>query len=425
MATKQIKDLPATKQFVCEIPSDEITKKTESELLKIAQTAEIKGFRKGHIPMKMVKELYSEKAKSMAVDILIRDKIEMLAKEGNYKLSASPSVDEFKEEEGKIEFTVTFELMPEIPSNFDFSQIKAKTYEVALSEEEIQKELELIAERNRTFAKKEGKAEKGDVVVIDTIGRVDGVEFAGGKLDNYELELGSGTFIPGFEDQLIGVGEGENVIVTVTFPADYHAKDLASKESQFFTKVKEVKKAEKAEINDELAKKLSCENLGALKDLVKEKITSFYQNSHKDSLKGQIFEDLSKALTFDVSEGMVKRVAESMMEEKKLTPEDLPSLEDEAKRRLRLSLFLNHIASEEKIKVSDQDFTNFIIQNASSSGMNPFQMLEFYTKNKDARKKLELLLEEDKIYEFIFDKASIEKEQISKEKFDEILKIKH
>ena len=157
---------------------------------------------------------------------------------------------------------------------------------------------------------------------------------------------------------------------------------------------------------------------------MKEKIESFYKNAHKENLKGEVFENLSKALSFDVSEDMVSKVAKSIAEEKKLPEDEAQNLTDEAKRRLRLSFFLNHIASEQKITVSEQDFTNFIIQNASYSGMNPFQMLEFYSKNKEARKKLEILLEENKIYDFIFERISLTKEQISKEKFDEILEIK-
>jgi trigger factor len=418
-------DAPATKRYSCEITLDEVNVKAETELMSIANTAEIKGFRKGHAPMKMIKELYFTKAYNMAIETIIKEEIEKIAKSENFKLASSPSVKMNDEEKEKIAFEITFELLPEIPYDFDFSQIKATSYEVNLTEEEIQKELQSIAEKNRIFSIKEGRAEKGDIVVIDFVGRVDGVEFAGGKMEGHELELGSGSFIPGFEDQLIGSSADESVIVTVTFPTDYHAKDLAGKEAQFFTKVKAVKSGTKAEVNDDLAQRLSFTTIEDLLKEMKLRIAAFYENAHKENLKSEIFESLSKALSFEVGEEMVSKVAKSIVEEKKLPEEEIANLTDEAKRRLRLSFFLNHIASEQKITITEQDFTNFIIQNSSLSEMNPFQMLEFYSKNKEAKRRLELLLEENKIYDFIFERVSITKEKISKEEFDKILKIEN
>jgi trigger factor len=425
MATiSKIYDAIATKKFACSISLSEVNEKAEIEITKIAETIDIKGFRKGHVPIKMVKEMYFSKAYNTAADAMIRETIENIAKENDFKLAASPSVKLNEEEKEAVSFEITFELMPIVPENFDFSAIKATTYEVDLTPEELESELQLIANKNKTFSTKEGKAELGDIVVIDAIGRVDGVEFAGGKLEGHELELGSGAFIPGFEAQLVGQGSGENTVVTVTFPTDYHAKDLAGKEAQFFTKVTEVKKSEKAELNDELAKKLSFENVEALKVQVSSRIHEFYKNSHKESLKEEIFENLSKLLTFEISEGMVEKVMHNLAEEKKVPVEEVETLKDEATQRLRLSFFLNFLADKENISVSQQDFTNFIIQSGTDSGMNPFAMLEFYNKNKEARKRLEALLEENKIFNFIFEKITVSSEKISKQKFDEILNIK-
>jgi trigger factor len=426
MATvKTIEDTQIIKKFRCEIEISEVNEKVETELQKIAQTSEVRGFRKGHAPIKMVKELYGAKTYNTAIDTLIKAKITEIGESGNYKLVASPSVEMDEEEKEKIAFTVTFELEPEMPKDFNFTEITTTVYEANIKEEELNKEIDLIAKKNRTFTTKEGKSEKGDIVVIDTIGRINGIEFKGGKLDNHELELGSGAFIPGFEDQLIGKEAGEEVIVNVTFPAEYHVVDMANKDASFYTKVKEVKKPEVAEINDELAKKLSFENLEALKAEVKQKIASFYKNAQQEKAKEKILDDLSHKLSFEVSENLAKRVAKNISEERKLPEEEIPNLMEEAKRRLRLSFFLNYLASEHKIKVLEQDFTNFVIENSSMSGMNPFQMLDFYSKNKEAKRRLEILLEENKIYDFIFNKINIKTEVKSKEELDAILELKN
>ena len=421
---KNIYDKPATKRFVCEIEPSVIAEKAEAELNNIAQEVEIKGFRKGKVPLKTVKELYSTKAYNTALEAGVREVIQQIATEHNFRLASSPSVKMNEEEIEEISFEVTFELAPEIPSDLDFSQISVKNFEIELDEAEVQKELELIAKQNREFEKKEGKAEKGDAVLIDTIGRIDGVEFQGGKVEGHQLELGSGMFIPGFEDQLIGSEAEENVVVTVTFPEDYHVKELAGKEAQFFTKVLEVRKASTPEIGEELAKKLSFESLDALKADIRSKIENFYTTSHKKTLKEEVFKKVTESLKFDVAEGLVEKVAESLAQDKNLPKEEAANLTEEAMDRLRLSFFLNFLAAENKISVSDQDFTNFIIQNAANSGMNPLSVLEFYQKNAEEKKRLEILLEEEKIYDFIFEKLNVEKEKISKEKFDELLHIK-
>lgn len=417
-------DATATKKFLCKIELDEVNQKAESELTEIAKTAEVKGFRRGHVPMKTIKELYFARSYNMATDKIIRSTIENIVTENGFRLASSPAVKMNEEEKDAISFEVTFELLPEMPQDFPFEKIEVKTFEPEFSEEELAKELELVASKNKSFETKEGTAEIGDAVVIDAIGRIDGIEFPGGKLDGYTLELGSGNFIPGFEDQLVGSSAGESVIVTVTFPEDYHMKDLASKEAQFFTKVKEVRKSEAVSIDDEMAKKMSFENLDDLKKEMLGTMIQSYVNAHKEQLKDEVFEKLSKLLTFELAEGMVQKVAENIRKERDLPLDEVQSLTLEAEERLRLSFFLNHLALENKISVNQQDFTNFIVQAGRDSGLDPMAMLRFYSENREAKKKLEILLEENKIYDFIFQRISVSKEKVSKDEFDAILKPK-
>lgn len=419
---EQIYNKPATKRFSCRIELSEINQKTEEEMVRLSKTASIKGFRVGHAPIKVIKGLYFAKSYNEIADNMIRATIEDILKEHQFKLTSHPSVKLNEEEKEAVVFEITFDLIPEVPSSFDFKKVEVETFEPEISKEDIDKELDLIAKRNKSFSLKDGASEMGDAVIIDTIGRIDGIAFEGGKLDDYNLELGSGAFIPGFEEQLIGKLAGESVIVTVTFPTEYHAKNLAGKEAQFFTKIKEVKKSEEAKVDEDLAKKMSFENLEALSNDVKSKIIAFYTNAHKENLKKEVFDKISKLLDFDLPEGTVERVAEDILKEKNLPETEIENVKTEARERLRLSFFLNHIGQENKIATTQQDFTNFIVKSASDMGVNPFAMLEFYSKDEDAKKRLEVLLQENKIYDFIFERISLKKSTLSKEQFDKILK---
>ena len=414
---KKTYDKGVTKKFLILIGDSEFLTRQEEELSKLASTAELKGFRKGHAPISMVKKLYEGQVKEKAINKILNEEITKIVKDGELKLAASPQINAGSE--GELSFEVVLELTPNIPDDFDFSKIKAEVFEVDITPEELEKEMGLVAERNKEFKTKEGESQKGDIVVIDFEGFVDDIPFAGGKAENHELELGSASFIPGFEDQLIGKNLGEEIEVKVTFPAEYHAKNLAGKEAIFKTKIKEIKGPIIPELNEEFAKKFSLNSVEELKNNIKEKIESFYKNAYKETLKSKIFDELSKLLEFDVAEGLVERVAQDIAKEKNV---EASTVQEEAAERLRLSFFLTHLGNKEKIEISEQDFTNFIIQSAGDSGMNPFSMLNFYNQNKEAKNKLLILLEENKIYDSIFDRITTSLKKISKEEFDEILK---
>lgn len=414
---KKTYDTPATKKFLIVINDSEFVSTQELELEKISQTVELKGFRKGHAPMSMIKKLYEEQVKEKAVNAILNTEITKLVKENEFKLAASPTIKEGSE--GELSFEVIFDLTPTIPDNFDFSKVTAEMPEIELSEKDLEEELKLIASRNKEFTVKDEASAKGDVAVIDFEGFIDGIPFAGGKGENHELELGSNTFIPGFEDQLIGKRKGDEVDVKVAFPEEYHAKNLAGKEAVFKTIIKEVKAGTMPELNDELAKKFSLETVEDLQKNVKERIEGFYTNAYKDSIKAKIFDDVAKLLTFDIAEGLVEKVVEDLIKNENIEPSQA---QEKAIERLRLSFFLTHIGNENKIEVSEQDFTNFIIQSSQDSGMNPFAVLNFYQGNKKEKQKLMMLLEENKIYDFIFSQISKTPKKISRSEFDEMLK---
>lgn len=407
----------ATKKYLILIGNEEFEAQQEQEFTSISQTAELKGFRKGHAPLSMIKKLYEAQAKEKVINKILQEQITKIVKEEDLKLATTPSV--IKGDEGDLSFLVTLDLSPVLPEAFNFAQITYEVPEVEISDEEVNTEVKLVASKNKEFKTKDGVSEKGDVVVIDFKGFIDEVPFAGGEAQNHELELGSGAFIPGFEDQLIGHAKDAEIKVKVSFPAEYHAKNLAGKEAIFQTKIKEIKQGIVPEINDEFAKKLSLETVEDLKNNIKTRIESFYANAYKENLKPKIFDSIANLLDFDVAEGLVEKVAADIAKEQNT---EVEKVMDEATKRLRLSFFLTDLGNKQKVEVSEQDFTNFIIQNSQDTGMNPFAMINFYNQNKDAKNKLLILLEENKIYDFIFSQITTTTKKVSKPEFDEILK---
>lgn len=417
---EQIYNTDATKKFFCKVSAEQLKEKLENELRKLAPKIKMKGFREGKVPIDYIRQHYGKEAYNTASKEIIQKMIQDIIEQNNYTLVAEPHV-EFKQEEVDLAFEVTFDLLPSIPPAFPFETIEVETWEVEVSPEDIANELERIAKSNKSLATKEGEAEVGDTVVIDTVGRIGGIAFEGGKMENYMLELGSGQFIPGFEEQLIGARANKDVIVTVTFPENYHAKDLSGKEAQFFTKVREVKKSEKENIDDNMAKRLAFENLESLKGEIEKKMKNYYANAYKETLKPTVFNQIAKSLTFEVPERMSLKVAETLLKEKNMEPDKVNDVLDEAKEKLRLSFFLNNFAKETELSLTQEDFTNFIIQTAQDNSIDPMVIINYYSKNKEEEKRIRILLEENKMFDYIFNKIKVNKKVVPKVKFDEEL----
>lgn len=425
-------------KFLCTLARTEINSEVETRLVDISQNVAIKGFRKGKVPAQYIRSMYFAKTFNEILNEQARHAVSDVIEKNNLALASSPRVKPFDEGaeavEGDITFEIDFELYPTIP-DLDFKKVSVQSYDVNLTEDDLNKELDLIAKRNREFSEAGDayEAQNGDIVIIDFIGRIDGEEFEGGKATDYELELGSGVFIPGFEAQLIGSKLEENKIVSTTFPNEYHEPNLAGKEVQFYVKIKNIKQGTETKIDDNLAKKLNLSDVSQLKSDIRNKIEQYYTNAHKDNLKQTVLDEISKLLTFEVPHSILENVKHDVYRtleaaNLKKTEEERKSSDDlheesakEAITKLRLSYFMNHVSSNLDIQISEQDITNFVITNAANSGINPFMFLDYYNKNKEARKNLEMLLRENKVYDDIFSKISVTKSKLSKDEFDKIL----
>ena len=333
--------------------------------------------------------------------------------------------------------TADFEILPDIKIG-DFSKISLDKFTAEVPAEEVDKAVKYLAETRKESVKVDGKkAAKGDIVMIDFVGSVDGVEFNGGKGENYPLELGSGAFIPGFEDQLIGAEAGSKVDVKVKFPADYHAKDLADKDAVFAVTVKEVREPKAVEINDDLAKSLGAESLAKLKETLASRIKADYDNASRMKLKRQLLDILDKEYKFEVPASLVdaeykaivsqyeqaKKYNQLDAEEKSKKEEDLlKEYKDIALRRVKLGLVLSEVGQNAKISIKPEDINAAIMNEAKRYPGQEQMVLDYYLKNKHAVEALKAPIFEEKIIDYIISQAKLNEKVVSVEelyKFDD------
>ncbi len=439
MNIKETKSEGLSREYNVTISVADFNKEVENKLKEIGKSVSMAGFRAGKVPFHMVEKKYKANAMSEALDDLLRNGVNELLEKNDLRPVFTPDVDLKKFEEGKdVEFTVSMEVMPTIELK-EFKGIKIEKLKADVADEEVMKALNYMAESRRDSKKVEEDREtqKGDIAVIDFVGSVDGVEFEGGKGEAYPLELGSNSFIPGYEDQLIGKKVGDVVDVKATFPENYHAKDLAGKEALFVTTIKEIREIKKSEINDEFAKSMGEENLDKLKETVKSRISQDYENASKMKLKRSLLDALDKAYSFDVPQRLVDMEYDAIVkqyeaakqnnqldeEEKSKKEEDLlKEYKEIAVRRVKLGLLLAEVGNEAKVQVSQEDINKAIMAEAHRYPMQAKAIFDFYLKNKEAVERLRTSVYEEKVIEYVLSKVETSEKVVSVEElynFDE------
>ena len=395
MKATELKSESLKKEYTVVIPAADFEKEVDAKINQIAKTTKIPGFRPGKAPKEMLKQKYRASVLGEVLDETVRNATEEVIKSNKLNPVMMPNIKVTKFEDGKdIEFTLTVELMPEIKIG-DLSAIKLEKLMAEVPAEEVEKALNYIAQSRRETVKVEEDraAAKGDTVVIDFTGSIDGVEFQGGKGNNYPLELGSNSFIPGFEDQLIGKKTGDKVDVNVTFPENYHAKDLAGKASVFAVEIKELRAAKEVEINDEFAKSLGEESLDKLKAAIAERIKGDYEAASKMKLKRQLLDNLDNEYKFDVPAGLVDAEYKSIVdqyeqakkynqldesEKNKSEEELLAEYKDIAVRRVKLGLLLSEIGKDAKVTITPDDINKAIMNEAKKYPGQEKAVFDYY-----------------------------------------------
>ena len=406
------------------IKAQDFADKITARLEEVRKEAKLPGFRPGQAPMNMIRQKYENSVKGEVLDRAINEAVAKELEAKKLRPAVRPSVQMDKFEDGKdIVLTVNFEALPDVKVK-PFDKIKIERMKAMAGDTEINEALDKLAEgRKTTELLKETRAtKKGDVIVIDFVGTMDGKEFKGGTGKDAYLELGSNTFIPGFEDQLTGHKVGDTVDVDVTFPKDYHAKDLAGKKAKFETKIKELRAWKKPEIDDEFAKFFGAKDLDDLKEMIKAELNKEYDRVARMHAKRALLDALNHDYDFEVPESVVKaefdgiwaqfeqaKKADKLDEDEKKKSEDALKKEYQeiAERRVRLGLLLAKVADENKVKVEREDLSKAIIDEARRYPGQEQRVFEYYTKNPQAMEMLRAPVFEEKIVDFLFGKVAL------------------
>lgn len=424
------------------VPMADLTAKLETRIAEITPTLNIKGFRPGKVPTAHVRRLYGKALMSEVVEQTLNESTQKVLEDNKLRPAGDPDLTPEGDMEavmdGKADlgFQIAIDVMPEFePVDPATLSLKRPVYEPTKAE--VDEAVDELAKQNRTYETKTGKtvkAKDGDMVVIDFLGKVDGVAFEGGAAEGAELVLGSGQFIPGFEEQLVGAKPDSDVEVKVTFPADYQAENLKGKDAVFEVKVKEVKTPVDAPADDAFAEKLGVESLEKLRELLKTNLEQQYAGATRFKLKRALLDQLDTKHDFPLPPKMVEAefasIWQQVQQDKEagnLPPEDVKKsdkkLQEEyrkiAERRVRLGLVLAEIGRANNVQVTDQEVNEAMLTEARRYGPQAQQVYDLFRQNPNAQAQLRAPIFEDKVVDLIVEKAKVKDQKVTK---DDLLK---
>lgn len=420
------------------VPAADLTDKLEARIAEITPTLNIKGFRPGKVPTAHVRRLYGKALMTEVVEQTLTETTQKVLEDNKLRPAGDPDlkpegdINQVIEGKADLAYELAVDLMPEFEP-IDVSALKLERPVYTPSDAEVDEALGELAQQNRSFEPKTGKsvkAEDGDMVVIDFVGKLDGVAFEGGSATDAELVLGSGQFIPGFEEQLVGAKPDTDVVVKVTFPENYQAANLAGKEAEFEVKVKEVKAAVETTPDDAFAGRLGVESLEKLRELLKTNLEQQYAGASRFKLKRALLDQLDTKHDFPLPPKMVEAEFATIWQQVQqdqaagnLPDDDKDKSEAElqaeyrkiAERRVRLGLVLAEIGRANNVQVTDQELTEAMRQEAMRYGAQAQQIFDLFRQNQNAQAQLRAPIFEDKVVDLIVGKAAVTDKQVSKD----------
>ncbi|MCZ8371008.1 MAG: trigger factor [Porphyrobacter sp.] len=433
MQTKQTVNEGLKRAYLITITAAELSAKIEAEIKKVAPQVRMPGFRPGKVPANLVKKMHGEALHGQVVSDTIRESVDALLRNEGLRPAMQPEVGLNEDyAEGKdAEVTVSLEVLPaiEAPST---DGLKLERLMVPVTDAQIDEALGNIASQNKSYkdAAKTKKAAEGDQLIIDFVGKLDGVEFEGGKAEDAALVLGSNTFIPGFEDQLVGVKTGQEKTITVTFPAEYQADHLAGKEATFDITVKAVKVESETTLDEDFAKSLGLDSLDKLREIMKAQLEQQTAGLTRTQMKRALLDQLAAGHSFEVPGTMVEaefgQIWAQLQQEAardENPAEALKQIEDEkdeyrsiAERRVRLGLLLSEIGQANGVEVTQQEMGMLIQQAAMQYRTEDRERFIQYIQSEPmAAAQLRAPLYEDKVVDFLFDKAEVTEREVTVE----------
>lgn len=419
--------------YTVKIAAKDIASRIEGEARKMAPTVRLPGFRPGKVPANLLKKMHGPQLHQEALNTSIREAMDKLVADNKLRPAMQPEVSlgEGYEEGKDAELSVNLEILPQITAP-SLDGLKLEKLVVPVTDAEVEEAVQRIASQQKNFvdAKKGKKAENGDQVVVDFVGKLDGEAFEGGSAENQPIELGSGRMIPGFEEGLLGVKAGDTKTITVTFPADYPAENLKGKETTFDFTVHAVKVAGEAKIDDEFAKNLGLQSLEQLQGLLRGQLEQETAGLTRTAMKRALLDQLAASSDFDVPPSMVEAEFKQIwqqLEQEANSEEDpaaaLAEIEAEkedyraiAVRRVRLGLLLSEIGQSNGVEVSQQEMSMLVSQAAQQYRPEDRQRFAEYVQSDPmVAAQLRAPLYEDKVVDFLFDKAEVTEREVTKD----------
>lgn len=425
------------RQMKVTVPATDLEARLGSRLDEMKNQVRLKGFRPGKVPVAHLRKTFGKQVMSEVLQEAVGESTQKALSDQALRPALQPSI----ELEGEVEkvldgkadltFNMSFEVIPQIDLT-DFAKISVEKPVAEVTDAEVDEALKRLAAEQKNFeTRAEGdKAQTGDLLTIDFVGRLDGEVFQGGSADDATLEIGSGRFIPGFEEQLIGAKAGDDVEVKVTFPADYGAAHLAGKEAVFAVKVKEVKAPAELAVDEAFASRFGFDTLDKLREAVSNQIKSNYTGMSRMHLKRALLDALDAGHSFELPSGMVEQEFngiwsqfEQQMKAQGKTAADLDQPEDEikaeyrkiAERRVRLGLVLAEVSERNNIGVTQEELTNALAERVRQFPGQEQRFYEFYQRNPQALAELRAPILEDKVIDFIAELAKVSEKTVSKD----------
>lgn len=422
--------------FMLTIPAEDIEARVDKEVKRIAPQVRMPGFRPGKVPPNLIRKMHGDALQRDALQGAVQDGVQQLLEERKVRPALQPQVElDDQYEPGKdAEVYVSLEALPDVPTP-QITDLALERLTVDPDEKAIEQQIEQLASQTKRWedAPKKHQAATGDLVVMDFEGEVDGKPFEGGKGEDMSVELGSGRLIPGFEEQLAGAKAGDTREVKVTFPSDYPVENLKGKKASFAVSVKAVRTAAETKVDDELAKSLGLKDLDQLKGLIRDQLAQELNGLTRTHMKRQLLDRLAERHDFAVPETMVEAEYQNILNQLRHEASHeadpaaaLAEIEKEAddyrriaERRVRLGLLLSEIGAANGIDVSEQEMRNLIGQAASQyQGKDRERFLELVQQEPMFAAQLRAPLYEDKVVDFLFDKAVISERNATREQLE-------
>lgn len=422
------------REFEITVPAKVISERIDNKIKSISKTVKMPGFRPGKVPLDMVKKKYIKEVTSEILEAAVNDSAKKLFEDNNLKPAYQPNISITSFDEGKnLEYKIKFEVQPQIPE-IDFAKISLAEYKGKTSEEDVSKEIEHFLSHRKFFdevADIEYAAANGDRVVIDFTGYKDGVEFDGGKAEGHELELGSNAFIAGFEEGLIGAKKGEERMLDLTFPEQYHSKDLAGAAVQFKVVVHAIKQETKKELSDELAKEIGFDDEQALRDDFRKRLQDSANEYTQLLLKKELFDKLDEQYDFDIPSKLVeseldtivssiearKKYASLEASEEKTQDFNKEEAKEKyraiAKRRVLLGLILSDIAVKNKVTVSKEELNKAVMEEIYKYPGQEAMVFQYFQKNPEQVELLKGPIIENKAVDIILAQVTKSEKEVT------------